>query len=92
MPEGAKAYSKTKPIRLEEFKPLKQWWQSRTESEVAWKVSIETIKERGYDLDIKNPNKVVEEVIYDRKAIISKIEKNQAKITDILNDLKALAQ
>lgn len=92
LPEGQKAYSKTKPIRLEEFNDIKEWWNNRTVSEKAWKVSINTIIERNYDLDIKNPNKVVEEVTYDRKAIISKIEKNQVKITEILNDLKALAQ
>lgn len=92
LPEGQKAYSKTKPIRLEEFNDIKEWWFNRRESETAWRVPIETIIERNYDLDIKNPNKVVEEITYDRKAIISKIEKNQAKITDILNDLKALAQ
>ncbi len=92
LPEGQKAYSKTKPIRLEEFNDIKEWWNNRKESETAWKVSIDTIIERNYDLDIKNPNKVIEEVTYDRKAIISKIEKNQAKITKILNDLKILAQ
>lgn len=92
LPEGQKAYSKTKPIRLEEFNHIKDWWNNRIESETAWRVPIETIIERNFDLDIKNPNKVVEEITYDRKAIISKIEKNQAKITDILNDLKALAQ
>jgi type I restriction enzyme M protein len=90
LPEGQKAYSKTRPIRIEEFAPIQEWWNNRAESEVSWKVSIATIKERGFDLDIKNPNKVVEEVVYDRKAILSKIEKNQAKITDILNELKAL--
>lgn len=91
LPEGQKAYSKTKTIRIEEFDPIKQWWNNRTESEVAWKVSIDTIVARGYDLDIKNPNKVVEEVVYDRKAIIHKIETNQFKINQILEELKALA-
>jgi type I restriction enzyme M protein len=89
LPEGQKAYSKTKPIRIEEFAPIRGWWNNRAESEVSWKVSISTIKERGFDLDIKNPNKVVEEVVYDRKAIISKIEKNQALITEIINELKS---
>ena len=91
LPEGQKAYSKTKPIRIEEFTPIQEWWNNRAESEVSWKVSIDTIKERGFDLDIKNPNKVVEEVVYDRKAIINRIEKNQFKISEILEELKALA-
>lgn len=91
LPEGQKAYSKTRPIRVEEFVPIQEWWNNRAESEVSWKVSINTIKERGFDLDIKNPNKVVEEVVYDRKAIINRIEKNQFKISEILEELKALA-
>jgi type I restriction enzyme M protein len=91
MPEGYKAYSKTKPIRIEEFEDIKNWWKNREESEVSWKVSIDTIKERSFDLDIKNPNKVVEEVVYDRKSIINRIEKNQFKISEILEELKALA-
>lgn len=91
LPEGAKAYSKTKPIRIEEFDPIKKWWKKREESELSWKVSLDTIIERNYDLDIKNPNKVVEEVVYDRKAIIKKLEINQTKIATILDELKALA-
>ncbi len=90
LPEGAKAYNKTKPIRIEEFDTIKNWWNNRVESEVSWKVSMDNIIERGYDLDVKNPNKVVEEVVYDRKAIVANLEKNQAKISEILKELKAL--
>ena len=91
LPEGAKAYNKTKPIRIQEFDPIKKWWKKRTESEQCWKVSIDTIIERNYDLDIKNPNKVVEEVVYDRKAILKKLETNQKKISEILKELTELA-
>jgi type I restriction enzyme M protein len=90
LPEGAKAYSKTKPIRIEEFDTIKNWWNKREESEVCWKVPIQTIIDRNYDLDIKNPNKVVEEVVYDRKAIIEKLEQSFEKSTQILKVLKAL--
>lgn len=55
LPEGAKAYNKTKPIRIEEFDSIKNWWENRAESEVCWKVSIDTIIDRNYDLDVKNP-------------------------------------
>jgi len=88
LPEGYKAYSKTKPIRIEEFEDIKSWWTKREESEVSWKVSINTIKERGFDLDIKNPNKVVEEVVYDRKAIIANLEKSFQASLVLLNELK----
>jgi type I restriction enzyme M protein len=57
-PEGAKSYSKTKPMRIEEFAPEKKWWNKRKENDQAWKVSIADIKARGYNLDIKNPRAV----------------------------------
>jgi type I restriction enzyme M protein len=91
LPDGQKAYSKTKPIRIEEFEPIKDWWKNRQESESAWKVSIQSIADCNYDLDIKNPNKKVEEVVYDRQAIITKLENNQTKIAEILEELKSLA-
>ena len=57
-PSGAKSYSKTKPLRIEEFAPEKKWWGKRRENDQAWKVSIADIKARGYNLDIKNPRAV----------------------------------
>ena len=55
-PPGYKSYSKTKPIRIEEFAPEKKWWAKRKENEHAWKVPVEQIKSSGYNLDIKNPH------------------------------------
>ena len=50
-PEGYKSYSKTKPMRLEEFEAEKAWWgreendlSDRQESEHAWKIDFKTIK------------------------------------------------
>jgi type I restriction enzyme M protein len=55
-PPGYKSYSKTKPLRIEEFEPEKKWWTKRKPTDQAWKVSAKDIAERGYNLDIKNPN------------------------------------
>jgi type I restriction enzyme M protein len=48
-PQGYKSYSKTKPIRLEEFQAEQAWWGSeandfadRVENEQAWKVDFKT--------------------------------------------------
>jgi type I restriction enzyme M protein len=57
IPEGQKAYNKTKPIRTEEFEPLKAWWNSRNEGERAWRVSIDEIRARDFNLDIDNPHR-----------------------------------
>jgi type I restriction enzyme M protein len=54
-PSGQRSYSKTKPIRIEEFAPAKAWWNERTENEHAWRVSIEEVRRRGYNLNITNP-------------------------------------
>src|SRR5690606_40642634 len=33
LPEGQKAYNKTRPLQLKEFDPIKAWWNNRKESE-----------------------------------------------------------
>ncbi|PEV93978.1 HsdM family class I SAM-dependent methyltransferase [Bacillus thuringiensis] len=56
LPEGYKKYTKTRPIRLEEFNEELEWWNEREENGRAWKVSFEDIQKNGYNLDCKNPN------------------------------------
>jgi hypothetical protein len=91
---GVKSYSKTNPMILEELNPIKTWWINREENEFAWKVSIETIVKRGYDLDIKNPNfkngiqdkstqELIEELNGDLSSIHSDIEEIQNSLTSI---------
>ncbi len=55
-PEGVVSYNKGLLISFEEFAPEIKWWNKRKESEFAWKVDIQKIKESNYNLDIKNPN------------------------------------
>ncbi|MBI5075111.1 MAG: N-6 DNA methylase [Nitrospirae bacterium] len=88
LPEGQKAYSKTRPIRLEELNPIKKWWKKRTESDVCWKVNIETIVERGYDLDIKNPNKQEEAHEYSSSELMGMLHESFDKSNALLDQLK----
>jgi len=58
---GQKAYSMTKPIRVEHLKSCADWWggakrKSRVQTAVAWKVTADDVKARGYNLDLKNPH------------------------------------
>ena len=55
-PQGVKSYNKTKPINIKEFDLEKDWWNNRVETEKSWKVSIDEIKARNFNLDCKNPN------------------------------------
>ena len=88
LPEGYKNYAKTKPIRSEEFELEKAWWSNREESKNAWKVSSEEIKNRNYNLDFKNPNKV-EEDLGDPIALLEKYNKAKEDVEEIQNQLIA---
>lgn len=87
-PPGARSYSKTKPLRIEEFAPEKKWWAKRKENEQAWKVPVEEIKERGYNLDIKNP-RAVDDGPGDADELLRQYQQvaaEAAKIRDALRD------
>ena len=91
-PPGAKSYNKTKPINIKEFDLEKAWWKNREENKYAWKVSAKEIKERGYNLDIKNPHQEVnelaspEELLDKYRATESNISSIQEKIINVLNE------
>ena len=91
-PEGYKSYSKTKPIRIEEFEVEKAWWNQREESDQAWKVSAEAIEKRGYNLDIKNPNGA-DAQNYDVADLLEERKKIQSQIAELsetlLSELKS---
>jgi len=66
VPDAQKAYSMTKPIRVEHLQPCVDWWggakrKGRIETEVAWKVTADEVKARGYNLDFKNPHTVADD-------------------------------
>ncbi len=88
LPEGVKAYNKTKPIRVEEFEPIREWWDNRTESEVAWKVNIDEIKKRNYNLDIKNPN-LIEVDELNPEEVLADYRAKQAEVKNILDKIKS---
>lgn len=88
LPETQKSYSKTKPLKLEELDPIKDWWDNRVESEQSWKVDIKTITERGYDLDVKNPNKKATIEESSSEDILKVLEESLQRSKNIINELK----
>ncbi|HEY9710331.1 MAG TPA: N-6 DNA methylase, partial [Oculatellaceae cyanobacterium] len=87
-PPSYKSYSKTKPIRIEEFEPEKVWWHNRVENELAWKVPVEVIKANGYNLDIKNPYKEKEKH-RDLETMLAEYQELMAGVSETRNLLKA---
>src|SRR5690606_31729360 len=78
-PDGYKSYSKTKPMRIEEFEPEKAWWENREETERAWQVTAEAIAAAGYNLDITNPN-VVDDGHEDPDVLLARYEGATAEV------------
>jgi type I restriction enzyme M protein len=89
-PPGAKSYSKTKPLSIKEFEPEKKWWGKRKENEYAWKVTLDDIKARGYNLDIKNPRAVddgpgdADELLKQYRAAAAEAAKIRDQLRDVL--------
>jgi type I restriction enzyme M protein len=89
LPEDRKQYSKTRPIEIKEFALEKEWWNNRIENEYAWRVDVTKIKERNYNLDIKNPNNNRDNItVHSVEEIIDKILQNEYKITTIMNKIR----
>ena len=88
LPQGYKAYSKTKPIQLAEFDPLKKWWTLREASEQAWQVDIATIKANGYNLDIKNPHQPEPEKQYSSAELLDMLHASFATGDALLGQLR----
>ena len=83
VPDGQKAYSMTRPIRVEHLEPCVDWWggakrKGRVETEVAWKVTIDEVKARGYNLDFKNPHTVADDH-GDPEELLAKLERPRAR-------------
>jgi len=97
-PEGVKSYNKTKPMRIEEFAAERAWWgkeaegfSTRTENSQAWKVNIDDIKARNYNLDCKNPH-VGEQEVHDPEQLLAQYAAMQNEIGALRGKLKDILQ
>lgn len=95
-PPGVSSYNKTKPMQFEEFEAECAWWGSeddgfaaRVETPQAWKVSLDDIVARNYNLDIKNPH-VGEQVSHDPEVLLNQYQAQQADIQGLRDQLKAI--
>lgn len=95
-PDGIKSYNKTKPMRFEEFQPEIDWWgnesdgfAARIENEQAWQVSIDDIKARNYNLDLKNPH-VGDQITHDPDKLLKLYTEQKNEITKLHDQLKGI--
>jgi len=88
LPDTFKKYTKTKPINIEEFNALKSWWNDRMENDFAWKVSLDEIQDRNYNLDIKNPSDIESVVGQSTDQLVAMLETSLDKARAALNNIK----
>jgi type I restriction enzyme M protein len=96
VPEGQKAYSMTKPIRVDHLAPCVKWWggakrKGRKETEVAWKVTADEVKARSYNLDFKNPHTVADDH-GDPEELLQKLDEAEKQAAALRDQLKAILE
>ena len=94
VPEGQKAYSMTRPIRLEHLADCAAWWggagrEGRVETERAWRVTRDEVKARGWNLDLRNPH-AAEEERGDPETLLLELEAAEAEVARLRDQLKAV--
>lgn len=94
VPEGQKAYSMTKPIRIEHLKACAEWWggpkrKGRLETNVAWKVTADEVKARGYNLDFKNPHTVVDDH-GEPEELLGRLNEAEDQVNTLRDQLKTI--
>jgi type I restriction enzyme M protein len=94
VPDRQKAYSMTKPIRMEHLHGCITWWggperKSRQETEQAWRVTADSVKSRGYNLDVKNPHTAAEDH-GDPQELLRRLDAAERETAQLRERLKAI--
>jgi type I restriction enzyme M protein len=94
IPPSQKAYSMTKPIRFEHLQDCIDWWggakrKGREEGPQAWKVTIDEVKARNYNIDIKNPHTVADN-LGDPVSLLADLDAAEAETVSLRDQLKVI--
>ena len=96
MPEGYKNFSKTKPMKLEHFNPVFDWWNNREEItidgfEKAKKYTVKELADRNYNIDLCGFPHEEEEILPPKELIQQYQEKRASLNADIDRILEQIA-
>src|SRR5439155_141941 len=94
VPEGQKAYSMTKPIRVEHLEPCIRWWGGRDRTgreatERAWRVTGDEVRARGYNLNFTNPHTVTDDH-HDPEELLAKLNEAEQQAAAVREQLKVV--
>lgn len=93
VPEGRRGYSKTKPLRYEEFVDCQAWWggperKGREENAHAWRVPLADLEANEWNLDLANPNGGDDLAHHDPAELVANLVKTEHEILGLLSSLQ----
>jgi type I restriction enzyme M protein len=88
--DGRKKYTKTKPLRREDFIGCREWWTNRQEGPHSWYVPISEIEGKAFGLDFRNPSEVDESLPEEPVAIISRMKQSLQAMAKGVQQLEEL--
>ncbi|MEA3431603.1 MAG: N-6 DNA methylase [candidate division WOR-3 bacterium] len=80
--------TKRQPLTIEHFNKFFELLPERADSECSWRVSIDEIQAKNYDIKVVNPNRKIEQDTRTPKELIALIESQGAEIANALARLK----
>ncbi|MBI4083929.1 MAG: N-6 DNA methylase [Candidatus Lambdaproteobacteria bacterium] len=89
LPEGRKNYTKTQPLRFEEFQPCLDWWNRREENDRAWKVPAAELLAHACNLDRKNPRGRPDFEHLPPEQLADDILRKEQRIADLMAEIRA---
>lgn len=89
LPEGRKNYTKTQPLRFDEFKPCLEWWDNREESDRAWRVPALELLASGCNLDLTNPRGQAKIEHLPPEQLADSILTKEQRIAELMAEIKA---
>jgi len=90
LPEGRKTYTKTQPMRFEEFADVISWWSKREENERAWKVPAAELLKNNCNLDRKNPRAKIDITHLPPHELTANILQKEQRISEIVGNIQRL--
>lgn len=95
MPQGRRTYTKTQPMRIEEFEDCLMWWNKREANEHAWQVYAKDLIKYDADgnlisvnLDIKNPHAKEDLEHMPPQRLVDEILTTEQKIISLLSEVR----
>jgi len=87
-PEGRKQYTKTRPLKDDEFDACRAVWDERPVTEHAWRVPLAQVADNHYNLDIKNPSSQATLAYRTPEELVESILFKEQRIAEIMTKIK----